>query len=142
MCLSFNLSLINRLLPKATKATSSHLLLLILCALSSELLKRDRHNEAALQINSFATLRWPQMCMNSIQNWSAVKVAVPSKVQQQLHLEEIFVLIYEGKAISLYSILMFIMAKKPLGDSDQGTPQALQLSKPTQLAPTTSPANF
>lgn len=34
------------------------------------------------------------MCMNSIQNWSAVKAAVPSTVQQQLHFEEMFVLIF------------------------------------------------
>lgn len=74
--------------------------MLILCDLSSELLKRNRHNEAALQISSLATLGWPQMCMNSIQNWSAVKAAVPSKVQQQLHLEEMFVLISQGEESS------------------------------------------
>lgn len=102
-CLSSNLSLFNRLLPKATRATSSHLLLLILCDLSSELLKRNRHNEAALQINSFATLGWPQTHMNSTQNWSAAKVAVPSKVQRQLHLEEMFVLLYQGEKNSTYT---------------------------------------
>lgn len=69
--------------------------------MSSELLKRDRHNEAALQTNSFATLGWPQMCTNSIHNWSAVKVAVPSEVQQQLCLEETFVLMYQRKEITL-----------------------------------------
>lgn len=126
MCLSSYLSLFNRVLPKATRATSCHLLLLILCVMSSELLKRDRHSEAALQINSFATLGWHQMCMNSIHNWSAVKVTVPSEVQQQLCLEETFVLMYQGKEITLYSIPMFIMIKKPLGDSDQTAAQALQ----------------
>lgn len=40
------------------------------------------------------------MCMNSIQNWSAVKAAVLSKVQQQLHLEEMFVLISLGEESS------------------------------------------
>ncbi|XP_074945821.1 uncharacterized protein LOC142055597 [Phalacrocorax aristotelis] len=34
--------------------------------------------------------------MNSIQNWSAVKVVVPSKVKQQFYLEEMFLLIYQG----------------------------------------------
>lgn len=131
MCLSSYLSLFNRVLPKATRATSSHLLLLILCDMSSELLKRDRHNEASLQINSFATLGWPQMCMNSIHNWSAVKVAVPSKVQQHLRLEETFVLMYQGKEITLYSILTFIMIKKPLRDNDQTALQALLQANPT-----------
>lgn len=59
------------------------------------------------------------MRMNSIQNWSAVKVAVPSEVQQQFHLEEMFVLMYQGKEISLYSVSTFVMTKKPLGDSYQ-----------------------
>lgn len=54
-----------------------------------------------------------------------MKVAVSSKVQQQLHLEEMFLLIYQGKEISLYNILMFIMTKEPLGDSDQTALQAL-----------------
>lgn len=40
------------------------------------------------------------MCMNSIQNWSAVKAAVPSEVQQQLHLEEMFALISQGEESS------------------------------------------
>lgn len=40
------------------------------------------------------------MCMNCIQNWSAVKAAVPSEVQQQLHLEEMFVLISQGEESS------------------------------------------
>lgn len=82
------------------------------------------------------------MRMNSIQNWSAVKVAVPSEVQQQFHLEEMFVLMDQGKEISLYSVSMFVMTKKPLGDSYQTALRALQLSKPTQPAQPTSPANF
>lgn len=40
------------------------------------------------------------MCMNSIQNWSAVKAAVSSEVQQQLHFEEMFVLISLGEESS------------------------------------------
>lgn len=65
------------------------------------------------------------MCMNSIQNWSAVNFAVPFKEQQQLHLEEMFVLMYQGKEIRLYSILVFILTKKPLGDSNETARQAL-----------------
>lgn len=61
---------------------------------------------------------------------ASVKVAVPSKVQQQLHLEKMFALLYQGKEMKLHSI--FIMTRKPLGDSNQTVEHCKHFSSASQ----------
>lgn len=66
---------------------------------------------------------------------ASVKVAVPSKVQQQLHLEKMFALLYPGKEIRhIYYDQKAIRRQQSNGRALR----ALQLSKPTKPAPTTS----